>query len=218
MNNNIKQGLFLTVEGIEGVGKTTNIEFIKSCFEQRGLPLLLTREPGGTAIAEQIRELLLSNQAEKLQDDAELLLIFAARVQHLNLIIKPALLAGKAVLCDRFTDATYAYQGGGRNISQSKIAQLEQLVQGDLRPDLTFILDASVEVGMARVAKRGKLDRFEKERHVFFERVRAAYLRIAKANPNPMRYSIIQADQPLVDVQKDILALLQQKVFMENSI
>ncbi len=214
MNSNIKQGLFLTVEGIEGVGKTTNIEFIKSCFEQRGLPLLLTREPGGTAIAEQIRELLLSNQAEKLQDDAELLLIFAARAQHLNLIIKPALLAGKTVLCDRFTDATYAYQGGGRSISQSKIAQLEQLVQGDLRPDLTFILDAAVEVGMARVAQRGQLDRFEKERHVFFERVRAAYLRMASTNP--MRYSIISADQPLVNVQENILALLQQKVFMET--
>lgn len=211
MNTKTAGGFFITIEGIEGVGKTTNIQFIKSCLEERSLELLITREPGGTVIAEQIRGLLLANQEEPLQDDAELLLVFAARAQHLNQLIKPALLEGKTVLCDRFTDATYAYQGGGRNIPHAKIARLEQWVQGDLRPDLTIILDVPVPVGMARVSQRGALDRFEKERHEFFERVRQVYLQRAAANPG--RYSVINADQTLDKVQADILALLQRKLF-----
>ena len=211
MNTKTTGGFFITIEGIEGVGKTTNIQFIKACLEERSLELLITREPGGTVIAEQIRGLLLANQEEPLQDDAELLLVFAARAQHLNQLIKPALLEGKTVLCDRFTDATYAYQGGGRNIPHAKIAHLEQWVQGDLRPDLTIVLDVPVQVGMARVSQRGALDRFEKERHEFFERVRQVYLQRAAADPG--RYSVINADQPLDKVQTDILALLQRKLF-----
>ncbi len=211
MSTKADSGRFITVEGIEGVGKTTNIKFIKTCFEERSLPLILTREPGGTVIAEQIRELLLANQEEALQDDAELLLVFAARAQHLNQLIKPALLEGKTVLCDRFTDATYAYQGGGRNLSQSKIARLEQWVQGDLRPDLTIVLDLPVQIGMARVSQRGKPDRFERERHEFFERVRQVYLK--RAGADPQRYSVINADQPLDKVQAEILSLLQHRLF-----
>ncbi len=211
MSTKANSGRFITVEGIEGVGKTTNIKFIKTCFEERSLPLILTREPGGTVIAEQIRELLLANQEEALHDDAELLLVFAARAQHLNQLIKPALLEGKTVLCDRFTDATYAYQGGGRNLSQRKIARLEQWVQGDLRPDLTIVLDLPVQIGMARVSQRGKPDRFERERHEFFERVRQVYLKMAGADPQ--RYSVINADQPLDKVQAEILSLLQHRLF-----
>ena len=211
MSTKADSGRFITVEGIEGVGKTTNIKFIKTCFEERSLPLILTREPGGTVIAEQIRELLLANQEEALHDDAELLLVFAARAQHLNQLIKPALLEGKTVLCDRFTDATYAYQGGGRNLSQSKIARLEQWVQGDLRPDLTIVLDLPVQIGMARVSQRGKPDRFERERHEFFERVRQVYLK--RAGADPQRYSVINADQPLDKVQAEILSLLQHRLF-----
>ncbi len=211
MSTKADSGRFITVEGIEGVGKTTNIKFIKTCFEERSLPLILTREPGGTVIAEQIRELLLANQEEALHDDAELLLVFAARAQHLNQLIKPALLEGKTVLCDRFTDATYAYQGGGRNLSQSKIARLEQWVQGDLRPDLTIVLDLPVQIGMARVSRRGKPDRFERERHEFFERVRQVYLK--RAGADPQRYSVINADQPLDKVQAEILSLLQHRLF-----
>lgn len=211
MSTKADSGRFITVEGIEGVGKTTNIKFIKTCFEERSLPLILTREPGGTVIAEQIRELLLANQEEPLHDDAELLLVFAARAQHLNQLIKPALLEGKTVLCDRFTDATYAYQGGGRNLSQSKIARLEQWVQGDLRPDLTIVLDLPVQIGMARVSQRGKPDRFERERHEFFERVRQVYLK--RAGADPQRYSVINADQPLDKVQAEILSLLQHRLF-----
>jgi len=167
---------------------------------------VLTREPGGTPLAERIRELLLTPADEPMAVDTELLLVFAARAQHLAQVIRPALERGAVVLCDRFTDATYAYQGGGRGLSIERIAQLEAFVQGELRPDLTLIFDLPVEVGLARAAARGRLDRFEQEGLRFFESVRRAYLERAKAAPS--RYRIIDAGQPLNVVQQDVQALI----------
>ena len=203
----LRESCFITIEGIEGVGKTTNIEFIKNYLIARGIQLLVTREPGGTGIAESIRHILLKKDDEPLNDDAELLLVFAARAQHLSQLISPALAKEQWVLCDRFTDATYAYQGGGRGLSVEKIAQLENTVQGDLRPDMTFILDVPVSVGMSRVEKRGELDRFEQEQHDFFERVRQTYLTRAKAAPE--RYQVIDASRTLPEVQKSIEEALE---------
>lgn len=207
---NIEKGLFITVEGIEGVGKTTNMEFIQSYLEQRDIRLTVSREPGGTEIAEQIRSLLLAHHNEPLNEDAELLLVFAARAQHLNRLIKPALDRGDWVLCDRFTDATYAYQGAGRSLSVERISQLENWVQGALRPDLTIILDVPVEIGLSRVNQRGEPDRFEREEKAFFERVRQSYLQAAALDSE--RYAVIDASQPLQQVQADIKQLLDSKL------
>lgn len=204
------RGLFITVEGIEGVGKTTNLRFIEEYLKQRGITLQVTREPGGTEVAEQIRELLLAHHNEPLHEDAELLLMFAARAQHLNRLIKPVLADGDWVLCDRFTDATYAYQGAGRNLSSQRIAQLEQWVQGDLRPDLTLVLDVPVEIGLSRVKQRGEPDRFETEQQAFFERVRQSYLE--RAQQEPQRICVVDAGQPLERVQADIAAVLDEKL------
>ena len=165
-------GFFMTVEGGEGAGKTTNIACIKEWLTTHNVEFVHTREPGGTPLAENIRELLLAKSDEVIAEKAELLLVFAARAQHLDQVIIPALQAGKVVLCDRFTDATYAYQGAGRGLSKGDIATLEGLVQGALRPDLTLLLDLPVAAGMARVNQRGDLDRFEQEAMTFFERVR----------------------------------------------
>lgn len=200
-------GRFITIEGIEGVGKTTNIEFIHSLLKDAGREVVLTREPGGTPIGEDIRELLLGHKHDGMSDDTELLLMFAARAEHLHKVIRPALIAGKDVLCDRFTDATYAYQGGGRGIAVKHIEVLENWVQAELRPDLTLLLDVPVAVGLDRAGKRSAPDRFEKEKHEFFERVREMYLQRAKAEPQ--RYCIIDASQPLVDVQSQIRTALQ---------
>lgn len=189
----------ITVEGIEGVGKTTNINYIQGILEGLGVQVALTREPGGTELAEQIRQLLLQPRSETMADMTELLLVFAARSQHLAQRIKPALAAGQWVLCDRFTDATYAYQGAGRGLDRNIIAQLETLVQGDLRPDLTLILDIEPELGLARAYKRGEPDRFEREAIEFFSRVRAGYLHQAALNPE--RYLIIDASGTLPEVQ-----------------
>lgn len=208
----VKRGRFITVEGVEGVGKSTNIGFIKQRLEAEGITVVLTREPGGTPLAESIRELLLSPREESVSELTELLLMFAARAQHIAECIEPALAAGKWVLCDRFTDATFAYQGGGRNMSMAVIAQLEALVQQDLRPDYTFLLDADIATGMARVRSRGELDRFETEKLDFFERVRASYLQLAEAQTK--RFRKIDAAQPLADVQLRIaeqLALILQE-------
>ena len=153
-------GLFITLEGPEGAGKSTNREYLAELLMQAGIEVVLTREPGGTPLAERIRELLLAPDSEVMAVDTELLLMFAARAQHLAGVIRPALARGAVVLCDRFTDATYAYQGGGRGLAYERIAILEQFVQGDLRPDLTLVFDLPVEVGLARAAARGKLDRF----------------------------------------------------------
>ncbi|MDO8908953.1 MAG: dTMP kinase [Pseudohongiella sp.] len=197
-----KRGCFITVEGTEGVGKTTNIAWIRQCLLAHGIEPLQTREPGGTELAEQIRALLLSPRDEKMAELTELLLVFAARAQHLAQKINPALTAGQWVLCDRFTDATYAYQGGGRNLDKQTISTLENLVQGELRPDLILILDIEPELGLQRARLRGEPDRFEQETLAFFNRVRAAYL--DRARQNPSRYLIVDASQPLDQVQQQI--------------
>ena len=162
------RGRFITLEGSEGSGKSTNLNYIHQRLQQAGLEVILTREPGGTPLAEKIRELLLDKQNTAMVSDTELLLMFAARAQHLNELIIPALEQGKWVLCDRFTDATYAYQGAGRGIAHDRIAQLETWVQGELRPDLTFFLDLPVAQGLARAGERAELDRFEREEIDFF--------------------------------------------------
>ena len=200
------KGLFVTLEGPEGAGKSTNREYLAERLRACGVDVVLTREPGGTPLAERILELLLTPADEPMAVDTELLLVFAARAQHLAQVIRPALERGAVVLCDRFTDATYAYQGGGRGLSIERIAQLEVFVQGELRPDLTLIFDLPVEVGLARAAARGRLDRFEQEGLRFFESVRRAYLERAKAAPS--RYRIIDAGQPLNVVQQDVQALI----------
>ncbi|MDX1443664.1 MAG: dTMP kinase [Gammaproteobacteria bacterium] len=202
----MSRGLFITLEGGEGVGKSTQLEVIRDHLEAAGIPLLMTREPGGTPFAESIRELLLAPRQEKVASDTELLLMFAARAQHLETAIKPALAAGTWVVCDRFTDATYAYQGGGRGVAMERIAELEQWVQGDSRPDITLLLDAPVEIGLERMRERGNLDRFEQEKADFFERVRQVYL--DRANAEPDRWCVIDAAQPLESVSGDLRRVL----------
>ena len=204
------RGKFITIEGVEGVGKSTNIDFIHQWLDRRRLEHIITREPGGTPLAEDIRGLLLAPRDEAVSATAELLLMFAARAQHLQGVIEPALAAGKWVLCDRFTDATYAYQGGGRGQDLQHIAQLEQLVQGELRPDLTLILDLDVAEGLRRARECGEPDRFERERHEFFARGRALYLSLAEQHLQ--RCKLIDAGQPLQQVQRDIAQLLEQFV------
>jgi len=200
-------GKFITIEGTEGVGKTTNIEFIQTWLNQQKVDFVTTREPGGTPLAEQIRELLLTPRDEKVCNSAELLLMFAGRAQHLDQVIVPAIQSGRCVVCDRFTDATYAYQGFGRGMDSALIAHLERLVQAELRPDLTLILDIPVEIGLQRASQRSAPDRFEREQTEFFERVRQGYLNIA-AN-EPQRCVVIDASQPLEDVQRDITTALK---------
>ncbi len=201
------QGKFITIEGTEGVGKTTNIEFIQHWLNRRGVEFVSTREPGGTPLAEQVRELLLTPREEKVGDSTELLLMFAGRAQHLDQVILPALDSGTSVLCDRFTDASYAYQGFGREMDCSLITKLEQIVQGDLRPDLTLILDIPVEIGLKRASERSTPDRFEQEQIEFFDRVRQGYLKIAEENPE--RCAVIDASQSLEQVQASIEAVLE---------
>lgn len=196
------RGLFITLEGPEGAGKTTNRAYLAEQLQAQGFVVTLTREPGGTALAELIREILLAPHAETMAVDTELLLMFAARAQHLAQVILPALAEGKIVICDRFTDATYAYQGGGRGLDCSRIALLEQFVQGDLRPDMTLLFDLPVEEGMARAVARGKLDRFEQEQQLFFENVRQSYLQ--RAQNDPQRFRLVNAQQMLADVQKSL--------------
>ena len=202
----MKKGKFITLEGGEGVGKSTNLQFIQQYLHNCGADVCLTREPGGTPLAERIRSLLLDHGEESVTPEAELLLVFAARAQHLQHFILPRLRQGQWILCDRFTDATYAYQGGGRQMDTGCIAWLENTVQGDLRPDITLLLDAPVEIGMQRAQKRGELDRFESEHQDFFERVRNSYLQQAQANPQ--RYRIIDASRPLLEVQAQISEIL----------
>jgi dTMP kinase len=196
-------GRFITLEGGEGVGKSSNLEFIRRHLEAAGKTVIVTREPGGTPLGEQVRALLLDHRHDGMSADAELLLMFAARAEHLAQVIRPALAAGKWVLCDRFTDATYAYQGGGRGIAAERIAALETWVQGDLRPDLTLLLDAPVAVGMGRAGRRASnADRFEREQTAFFEQVRHTYLELAKRCAE--RYRIIDASQTLNAVQDQL--------------
>jgi len=196
------QGKFITVEGIEGVGKSTNMDFIHQQLLTAGKDVVVTREPGGTPLGEAIRGLLLDPQFTGMDSRCELQLMFAARAEHLAKVVWPALEQGQWVLCDRFTDATYAYQGGGRGIDSVVIARLEELVQGDFRPDLTLLLDVPVEIGLSRAGKRGALDRFEQEQVEFFERVRDRYLVMAKRHAE--RYRVIDASQPLQQVQRQL--------------
>jgi len=201
------RGKFITLEGGEGVGKTTNLTFIRDYLQEHKIPVVVTREPGGTVLAEKIRHLLLDKDSEIISEQAELLLIFAARAQHIKHVIEPALAQGEWVLCDRFTDATYAYQGGGRNMRISTIEWLENLVQGNLRPDLTVLLDAPVEIGIERARERGSFDRFELEKISFFEHVRRAYL--LQAELHPERIKLIRANRPLVDVQSALIDVIR---------
>ena len=201
-------GLFITLEGPEGAGKSTNRDYLAERLRGQGIDVVLTREPGGTPLAERIRELLLAPSDDAMCADTELLLVFAARAQHLAEVILPALARGAVVLCDRFTDATYAYQGGGRGLSHERIATLETFVQGALRPDITLVFDLPIEVGMARASARGRLDRFEQEGRTFFDAVRCTYLKRAEAEP--ARYRLVDAAQSLTDVQQQLDALLPQ--------
>lgn len=202
------RGRFITVEGGEGVGKTTNLAFVRDWLQGRGIDCVVTREPGGTPMAEDIRELLLRHRDETVCDMTELLLIFAARAQHLDQVIRPALARGQWVLCDRFTDATFAYQGGGRQMDWDCIETLQQLVQGPLRPDLTLYLDMPVNDGLERARKRGAPDRFESQGEIFFNRVRAAYQRLAIASPD--RFRSVDAGRPLDAVQRQLADALEQ--------
>lgn len=197
------RGLFVTMEGGEGVGKSTNLVFLKNYLSSNGIDVVVTREPGGTHLGEEIRELLLQVRREQVNAMTELLLIFAARAQHIRELIEPALAAGKWVLCDRFTDATYAYQCGGRGVELQMVRRLEELVQGNLRPDYTVLLDVAVEIGMDRARGRGDLDRFEQETLDFFERVRSSYLEQAKNSSD--RYRLIDAGRSLDEVQRELL-------------
>lgn len=201
-------GLFITLEGPEGAGKTTNRAWLAEQLQQQGVDVVLTREPGGTALAERIRELLLTPGQEPMADMTELLLVFAARAQHLAQVIRPALARGAWVLCDRFTDATYAYQGAGRGMPESAIALLEQLVQAELQPDFTLVFDLPVAVGLQRAAVRGRLDRFEQEGLAFFESVRHCYLQ--RAQNTPSRYRVVDASQSLAQVQLQLAGLLPE--------
>ena len=205
-------GRFITLEGGEGVGKTTNLGFIEDYLRARGIDLVRTREPGGTPLGERVRGLLLGDG--EIDAQAELLLVFAARAQHLRDVIRPALAVGRWVLCDRFTDATYAYQGGGRGLPRERIATLETFVQGALRPDLTLVFDLPIEVGMARASARGRLDRFEQEGRTFFDAVRSTYLERARLEPG--RYRLIDAAQTLEQVQGQLDALLPQLLGMHR--
>jgi dTMP kinase len=205
--NRKNSGLFLTVEGGEGAGKSTNIKIICDFLSANNIDFIVTREPGGTDLAEQIRELLLTPREESVAVKTELLLMFAARAQHLENKILPALTAGQWVVCDRFTDATFAYQGGGREIGMALIAQLENIVQEGLQPDCTFLLDLPIEVGMQRASLRGDLDRFEQEKLSFFERVRATYLMRAEQDVN--RFKIIDASKDMAAVACQLNSELQ---------
>lgn len=203
----MSRGKFITVEGIEGTGKSTNIEFITKLLEAEGIKVVNTREPGGTEMAERIRQLLLDHGQEPVPPIAELLLFFAARSLHLENTIKPALDSGRWVLCDRFTDASRAYQGDGRGQDARRIEQLADWVQAGVEPDLTILLDAPAETGMARAAARGDGDRMDNEALAFYQRVRSGYLRLARQHPD--RFVVIDASRPLDEVRADIDATLR---------
>ena len=195
------KGLFITVEGSDGVGKTTHIPFLERLLSEAGLDVIVTREPGGTRLGEALREILLHQPDNPICGATELLLMFAARVEHLERVILPAVQSGKCVLCDRFTDATYAYQGGGRGVDEDRIAMLEEWVQNGYQPDLTLVLDVSVEVGLSRTQGRGEQpDRFEQEKPAFKEVVRRAYHDRARRYPG--RIKLVDSSHSIEDTQK----------------
>lgn len=209
-NNTTKPGLFITIEGIEGVGKSTCLTLICDFLAEKAIRYKATREPGGTEIAEAIRQVLLASYQEKMTDDTELLLMFAARAQHLAKVIKPALAAGHWVISDRFTDASYAYQGGGRGIEAERIALLEQWVQADLKPDRVLLFDAPVDIALQRAKSRSAPDRIEAEKQAFFVKVRDCYLQRAKQFAH--RYTIIDTSQSLAQVKQQLLKILQTMI------
>lgn len=202
------QAKFITIEGIEGVGKSSNVQFLVRRLQRSGIDVLTTREPGGTKAAEAIREILLSSDNETLLAKTELLLLYAARIQHVEHVIRPALANHQWVICDRFVDATYAYQGAGRQMPTEEIDIIDQWALNGFKPDVTIVLDAPVDVAMARIKPQRALDRFEQESEDFFHRIRLAYLDRARAEPN--RYRIIDASQSMEDVQKQLSTIVQQ--------
>jgi len=208
-----RPGQFITLEGTEGGGKSTNLVFIQQWLQDKGLEVVVTREPGGTPISEAVRQILLDPNYNEMTVETELLLMFAARNQHIQQIILPALADGKWVVSDRFTDASYAYQGGARGMDYQRIAQLEDWVQQGFVPEMTFVFDLPIEEGLRRVAARSNLtgqaiDRFEQEQAAFFEKVRSAYL--YRAHQGPARYQVLDASQPLSNVQAQIHTRLTQ--------
>ena len=206
----IQRGKFITIEGVEGAGKTTNIPYILHLLQQKypDIEIIHTREPGGTEAGESIREILISTTLPAMHHNTELLLMFAARAEHIQKKIEPALSAGKWVVCDRFTDASYAYQGGGRGIPILRISELENWVQGELRPDYTLLFDVDAETGLGRARSRGNMDRFETEDIRFFDRVRQQYL--SMASENLKRYRIINAGYELEKVQQQLAEVIQE--------
>ncbi|NKB37025.1 MAG: dTMP kinase [Gammaproteobacteria bacterium] len=205
------QGLFITLEGIEGVGKTTQVDYVAELFRRKNRTVTVTREPGGTSVGEAIREILLQGKDLDICDETELLLIFAARAQHLRRIIEPALARNEVVICDRFTDASLAYQGGGRGIDMARIKQLIDWLDGCIKPELTLLLDAPVETGLARAGSRGELDRFETETIEFFELIRQTYLKLARQEPE--RLSVIDASLDFDEVQAQIDAVIRSRQY-----
>jgi len=206
-NNDKNKGVFITFEGIEGAGKTTNIEYIANQIKKAGYDVLLTREPGGTPIGESIREILISKNLPDMHPETELLLMFAARAEHINTVIRPALEKKMWVLCDRFTDASYAYQGAGRGLDMHKIDILKDFVQGSLKPDITFLFDLPANIGLARAKSRGEADRFEQQHVDFFNRIRNQYLRLAEKEPE--RFRLIHAEHNLEQVQQQIKIIME---------
>ncbi len=206
----MQRGMFISVEGIEGVGKSTNIDVLVRRIEEGGFRVMTTREPGGTPLAEELRNIVQHRGDEPIPEIAELLMIFAARSLNVNNVILPALEAGTWVVCDRFTDSSRAYQGGGRGIPMETIDRIADWVHGETWPDLTILLDAPVEIGMQRAGRRSSPDRFEQERHDFFQRVRECYLRIA-ANDTE-RVVVIDTTQPLADVKQQVALLADQLI------
>ena len=204
------RGRFITIEGGDGAGKSTMMRRVMNWLENAGHRVISTREPGGTDLAEKLREILLDRNNISISGRAELLLLFAARSQHLDQLIRPTLARGDWVLCDRFTDATWAYQGGGRGLPRDEIETLETLVHGDLQPDLTLLLDLPVEQGLKRAAERGQADRFEQEPTIFFEQVRAAYLERAAAAPE--RFAVIDASSEIEAVWSQIDCVLRERL------
>ena len=207
-------GILVTIEGGEGAGKSTSLNYLESVLTNAGCVLVLTREPGGTAVGERVRDILLHSKDLHIEAEAELLLMFAARMQHINEVIRPALASGKVVVCDRFTDASYAYQGGGRGLDANRIAELEQWVQADFRPNLTLLFDIPVEQGLARAGARSEPDRFEREHNAFFDRVRATYLQRAHAEPD--RITVIDASQDIKGVQQQLDPIIRRIIALSH--
>ena len=212
--NKTGKGRFITVEGQDGAGKTTNINFIEQLLREHGVEVLSTREPGGTRLGEELRRLILDGHELNIYAMPEMLMIFAARAQHLEESILPALSTGKWVLCDRFTDATFAYQSGGRGLPWGNVETLENLVQGNLRPDLTVLLDIDLETSEHRARQRDSTeqDRFESQQAVFKQNVRRAYLDLSHRDPG--RVQVVDSSLPLDDVRKQILRIIER--FLEN--